>query len=222
METKDSLVNLNNDVTHYIEQFLDAGDLIRLRRAKYGSSYKPRRRWIRAQVKKCIKEKNGPALQSLLREEKGLHQYARFSDLQQCVTSGSFDCYVILWKHFRKYSMKINIPPPDLLWNETLQSAEFNRFTQFQWEEQRSYAERNWRLYLYPLNTWTASDDQLEDAVNNCRDILCPEFIEYIQKKLRDILEDRRAQAARRAAHANSRAGGLVQLVAYGKQDVYQ
>lgn len=114
MTTKDSLVNLNNDVTHYIEQFLNAGDLIRLRRAKNECSYKPRRRWVHAQIKKCIKEKNVSALQSLLREEKGLLQYARFSNFQKCVTSGSFDCYVILWKHFRKYSTKIHIPPPDL------------------------------------------------------------------------------------------------------------
>lgn len=213
MSTAVNLQNLDYDVFFLLCKFLDLGDQIRLKRAK-GEPI-PKRKYIRKQVRLLIEERDHNGLQSLLKEENGFDQYARLYHLDVCMNCCSFDCYIVLRKHFARYKIKKAIGIPKIRPDEnSLGTDPCKRLVRFlcSLPDHKSYYESSYYNYvLYPLHGIVVGE-KLEKFCNDekNRAILGDKFLEEMTAYMEEC-----------KAYQRNTSGGLLQLFAIGAQDIY-
>lgn len=204
------LYNFNSDVYEHILEYLDLGGLIEMKRA---SGFPiPSRRFIRRHVREYLKQKNGIALKSLLREEIGFEQYAKLSYLDFCLAENSYDCYVILRQHFKKYKHKKSLPDVCFNHDESKNTEAYKKLIRFLYDEGEYDSSIDLLIYdALPYDCTTITREQLEEVMESDRHILGEAIVEKIYKYMKN-------EFGRRAQRFSS---GLLQLIAYGTQDVY-
>lgn len=194
--------DLPSDIHFYLQQFLDLGDIIRLKRA-YGEPI-PNRRYIRSQVRRYIKDKNERGLASLLREEKGFEQYARLHYLTLCMKQSSYLCYIVLYNHFKRYKFKKQIPYREPTVNDSLDTFECKHFIRLLYDEGLiNYFNSTIAYILFPYSVDSITKEQLENNLETYGHIYGDELSRKIQAYMK------REFTRRRSRNHWSSSGGL-------------